>query len=368
MKINTISSLNESMQLCGITKRYGDKTVVSDINMTIEKGDFVTILGPSGAGKTTVLKMISGFTSISDGKILTDGEDIANVPANKRQFGMLFQNYALFPHMTVEENIEYPLKIRKFPKKERKKMVNNILSIVDLEGYNGRYPKQLSGGQQQRVALARAIVFRPLLLLLDEPMAALDKQLRKQMQLEIKRIHDKLGLTTISVTHDQEEALTMANKVCVMKDGRIEQISSPEGIYEKPNSTFIANFIGESTILESKLISSDGCRVQVKLKKDGRVLEARFNHECTVPATGSDVFLIIRPEKIKVVADDYTGEQFNGAIIESTYAGDTFHIVVRTDQGVNFKVKVFSRGKYDLSIGAPIRIGFRCSDLIAVCK
>lgn len=367
MKINN-NTLNENMRLCGITKCYGEKMVVKDVNMTIEKGDFVTILGPSGAGKTTVLKMISGFTSISKGNILIDGKDIASVPANKRDFGMLFQNYALFPHMTVEENIEYPLKIRKIPKSERKKMVNNILSIVDLEGFNKRYPKQLSGGQQQRVALARSIVFKPLVLLLDEPMAALDKQLRKQMQLEIKRIHNKLGLTTISVTHDQEEALTMANKVCVMRDGEIKQISSPEEIYEKPNSTFIANFIGESTVLDGELAEADGYNALVKLKKDGRTLEVKFNPECAVPAVGSNVFLIIRPEKVKIVADDYTGEQFIGSIIESTYAGDTFHIVVRTDKGVDFKVKVFSRGKYDLSVGASIRIGLRCDDIVAVSE
>lgn len=360
--------LNNSIELCGITKRYGDKTVVKDVNMTINKGDFVTILGPSGAGKTTVLKMISGFTSISDGKILIDSNDIAKTPANKRNFGMLFQNYALFPHMTVEGNIEYPLKIRKIPKNERKRLVNEMLKIVELEGFNKRYPRQLSGGQQQRVALARALVFKPLVLLLDEPMAALDKQLRKQMQVEIKKIHDRLGLTTVSVTHDQEEALTMANKVCVMRDGKICQISSPEDMYEKPSSTFIANFIGESTILEATATDINGLNLKAKLKYDGRVLDVSLNSECTAPKAGDNCYLIIRPEKVKVVSDDYTGEQFTGSITQSVYAGDMFHITVKTDKGVEFKVKVFSRGKYDLSVGASIRIGFRCNDIVAVTE
>lgn len=360
--------LNKGIELCGITKRYGDKTVVKNVDMTINKGDFVTILGPSGAGKTTVLKMISGFTSISDGKILIDGNDIAKTPANKRNFGMLFQNYALFPHMTVEGNIEYPLKIRKVPKNERKRKVNDILKLVELEGFNKRYPKQLSGGQQQRVALARALVFKPLVLLLDEPMAALDKQLRKQMQIEIKKIHDRLGLTTVSVTHDQEEALTMANKVCVMRDGEICQISSPEDMYEKPNSTFIANFIGESTILEAAVTEIKGDKIKAKLKLDGRILEVTLNSECTPPKVGDDCYLIIRPEKVKVVAEDYTGEQFAGSIIQSVYAGDMFHITVKTDKGVELKVKVFSRGKYDLSVGASICVGFRCGDIVAVTE
>ncbi|MFV0528617.1 MAG: ABC transporter ATP-binding protein [Lachnospiraceae bacterium] len=358
----------EEMKLCGLTKKYGSKTVVDDVNMTIEKGDFITILGPSGAGKTTVLKMISGFEKINKGQVLMDGENIAQLAANKRNFGMLFQNYALFPHMTVEENIAYPLKIRRIPKTERTQKVNDMLRLVELEGYNKRFPKQLSGGQQQRVALARSIVFNPSVLLLDEPMAALDKQLRKQMQIEIKKIHTKLNLTTISVTHDQEEALTMSNKVCVMRDGKICQFSEPESMYERPNSTFIANFIGESTILKAELLARDKELAKLQLEKDGRVLEMECNEALLQAAIGAEISLVIRPEKVKVVAENYTGEMFHSSITASLYTGDTYRVEAVTDTGVPFLLKVFSRGKYDLSVGAPLCIGFRIRDLVAVTE
>jgi putative spermidine/putrescine transport system ATP-binding protein len=352
--------------LSDISKVYNGKTVVDRVNLKIEKGDFVTILGPSGAGKTTVLKMVSGFESISKGDIYMDGKNIADTPAHRRNFGMLFQNYALFPHMTVEENIAYPLKIRKMPKAERSRKVDEMLDMVEMAGFNKRFPRQLSGGQQQRVALARAIVFNPPVLLLDEPMGALDKQLRKQMQIEIKKIHNKLGLTTISVTHDQEEALTMATKVCVMRDGRIQQVDTPDGIYEKPVNTFIANFIGESTVVKAKVNRLAGRFAGCTLIKDGREFEASVAGREDWVKEGAEISLVIRPEKVKVVGEDYDGMKFNGQVIQSVYVGDTYRLVVRTTSGIDFKVKVFSRGKSITGVGSPVTIGLRPKDLVAV--
>lgn len=358
--------LNRDLVLTNLSKSYNGKTVVENVNLKIAKGDFLTILGPSGAGKTTVLKMISGFESVSNGNIYMDGRDIAEIPANKRNFGMLFQNYALFPHMTVEENIAYPLKIRKLSKSERINKVNEMLQMVDMAGFNKRFPRQLSGGQQQRVALARAIIFNPPVLLLDEPMAALDKQLRKQMQIEIKRIHCKLGLTTISVTHDQEEALTMATKVCVMRDGKIQQVDTPEGMYENPSNTFIANFIGESTVLKAKVKHISENKMVCALHQDERNFEIDIPDNHNRIQENTDISLIIRPEKVKVVPEDYDGMKFNGEVIQSIYVGEMFKLIVRTTSGLDFRVKVFTRGKYNVNVGAPITIGLRQNDLVVV--
>lgn len=363
--INHSGSLNDKIELKGICKRYGKNEVVKDVNLTINKGDFVTILGPSGAGKTTVLKMISGFTDISEGQILVDGKDMANVEASQRNFGMLFQNYALFPHMTVEQNIEYPLKIRKIEAKKRKEMVENILEVVNLKGYNQRYPKELSGGQQQRVAMARTIVFNPLVLLLDEPMAALDKQLRKQMQKEIRKIHRDLGLTTISVTHDQEEALTMANKICVMRDGKICQVSSPEELYEYPNSRFIANFIGESTILDGHITEMNGDQAFVQLK-DGQIVPVDLKDRAHLFHQGQDMYLVLRPERFRMVTSDFKGIVLEGFINQSTYVGDAYYLEIESEDGLDLKVQTYARGKYDLRRGAPIKVGFYPKDLVPV--
>lgn len=358
--------LEKELVLSDVTKKYGEKTVVNSVYMRIEQGDFLTILGPSGGGKTTVLRMISGFESITRGSIYVDGQDISTIPAHKRNFGMLFQNYALFPHMTVAENVAYPLKIRKTPKAKREELVKDILKVVGLEGFEKRYPKQLSGGQQQRVALARSIVFGPDVLLLDEPLAALDKQLRKQMQLEIKAIHDKFGLTTISVTHDQEEALTMATKVCVMKEAQVQQIDTAEKIYDEPVNTFVANFIGESTVLDATITNKEFGRIYAKLDKDERTFDIESRTIDYWASVGAKCKFIIRPEKVKVVDEDYDGLKFKATIIRSVYLGETFRVDVVTDSGLEFKMKIFSRGKYDLSVGQKMIVGIRPYDLVLV--
>jgi len=242
-----------------VDKSYdGEILVVKDLNLDVPKGEFLTMLGPSGSGKTTVLMMLAGFETPTSGEIYLDGNPISSIPPNKRGIGMVFQNYALFPHMTVKENLAFPLEVRKLPKNEVEEKVSNALLMVELQDFGSRMPLQLSGGQQQRVALARSLVFEPRLVLMDEPLGALDKNLREQMQYEIKHIHEKIGITVVYVTHDQSEALTMSNRIAVFNDGKIQQISSPDVLYEKPNSSFVAQFIGENNQLKGKVKSLNG--------------------------------------------------------------------------------------------------------------
>ena len=236
----------------------GEILVVKDLNLDVPKGEFLTMLGPSGSGKTTVLMMLAGFETPTSGEIYLDGNPISSIPPNKRGIGMVFQNYALFPHMTVKENLAFPLEVRKMQKTEIDEKVGNALAMVELQDFGNRMPLQLSGGQQQRVALARSLVFEPRLVLMDEPLGALDKNLREQMQYEIKHIHERIGITVVYVTHDQSEALTMSNRIAVFNDGKIQQISSPDVLYEKPNSSFVAQFIGENNQLKGKVKSING--------------------------------------------------------------------------------------------------------------
>ena len=233
-----------------VQKSYdGETLVVKNLNLDVARGEFLTMLGPSGSGKTTCLMMLAGFEPATHGEITLDGVPINNVPPHKRGIGMVFQNYALFPHMTVAENLAFPLQVRKMKKTEIESRVNRALDMVQLGGFGGRRPAQLSGGQQQRVAVARALVFDPALVLMDEPLGALDKQLREQMQYEIKHIHENLGVTVVYVTHDQSEALTMSNRVAVFNDGVIQQLASPDDLYERPENAFVAQFIGENNTL-----------------------------------------------------------------------------------------------------------------------
>ena len=369
--------LEKDLVLRNVSKRYGDKLVVDGVDLTINKGDFLTILGPSGGGKTTVLKMISGFESISSGDIFLDGKTIGSIPAHKRNFsiGYVIQQTGLFPHMTVAENVAYPLKIRHTPKDRQKEMVHDILKTVGLEEYEKRYPRQLSGGQQQRVALARSIVFSPdvlmldeppEILLLDEPLGALDLKMRKEMQLELKAMHKELGITFIYVTHDQEEALTMATKVCVMKEAKIQQIDTPEMIYDCPVNTFVANFIGESTVIPATIRGIREGKITAVFDKDDRLFEVDCKRRDYWAGLNKKVNFIIRPEKVKIVKEDYDGIKFPARITSCAFLGDTFRVNVITDSGIEFKMKVFSRGHYDLSVGNRLWVGVRPYDMVLV--
>ena len=355
--------MGANIKLANVCKDYGLTKVIKNVNFEINNGDFLTILGPSGAGKTTLLKMIAGFEDTTSGSIYINDEDIAKKPIHKRNIGMLFQNYALFPHMTVDENIAFPLGIRHIAKPEKKEKVTQILEKVKLSEYGKRYPKELSGGQQQRVALARALVFNPPVLLLDEPMAALDKQLRKHMQLEVKEIHNDLGITTISVTHDQEEALTMATKVCVMKDGMVEQIASPVEIYERPHSVFVAKFIGEANVVECSVLKANTVELSFRLYGDTIVTLPQKGNNFT---PGNAVHAVIRPEKIKVVNDSFNGLRWRGKIEQAVYVGDVMKLKVRLECGKSMKVKVFTQYSLSLNVGDMINVGILEEDMVLV--
>ena len=304
----------------GVQKSYdGETLIVKDLNLDIRKGEFLTLLGPSGSGKTTSLMMLAGFETPTAGEILLAGRSINNVPPHKRDIGMVFQNYALFPHMTVAENLAFPLSVRGMSKTDVKERVKRALSMVQLDAFAGRYPAQLSGGQQQRVALARALVFEPQLVLMDEPLGALDKQLREHMQMEIKHLHQRLGVTVVYVTHDQGEALTMSDRVAVFHQGEIQQI-------EPPRNTFVANFIGENNRLSGQLLSCDGERCVVGLPRGEKVEALAVN----VGQPGEPVTLSIRPERVRLNgASESCVNRFSGRVAEFVYLGD--HVRVRLE-------------------------------------
>jgi spermidine/putrescine transport system ATP-binding protein len=286
------------VRLDRVTKRFAEVTAVDDLTLGIPRGQFFSLLGPSGCGKTTTLRMIGGFEEPSSGAIYLGGQDVTNLPAYRRDVNTVFQSYALFPHLNVYENVAFGLRRKRRPKDEVDRRVKETLRLVDLPGFENRKPSQLSGGQQQRVALARALVNRPQILLLDEPLGALDLKLRKQMQLELKRIQDEVGITFLYVTHDQEEAMTMSDEIAVMRHGRIEQIGAPEDIYENPATEFVAGFLGASNLLEGDLIDSKGDRSTVKLTSGDTI---------AVPSTrvdghGPRVKVGVRPEKIRLEA------------------------------------------------------------------
>ena len=310
-----------------IQKTYdGIRPVVKDLNLDIKEGEFVTLLGPSGSGKTTSLMMLAGFETPTAGEILLAGRAINHVPPHKRDIGMVFQNYALFPHMTVAENLGFPLSVRGLNRTDISERVKRVLSMVQLDAFAQRYPAQLSGGQQQRVALARALVFEPQLVLMDEPLGALDKQLREHMQMEIKHLHQRLGVTVVYVTHDQGEALTMSDRVAVFHQGEIQQIAPPRTLYEEPKNTFVANFIGENNRLSGRLHSQDGERCVVELGRGEKVQALAVN----VGRTGDPVTLSIRPERICLNgSSEACANRFSGRVEEFIYLGD--HVRVRME-------------------------------------
>src|SRR5210317_19876 len=279
-----------------VQKSYdGETLVVKDLNLSMPKGEFLTMLGPSGSGKTTCLMMLAGFETATHGEILLDGVSINNIPPHKRGIGMVFQNYALFPHMTVAENLSFPLEVRNMGKSEREAKVKRALDMVEMGDFGGRRPAQLSGGQQQRIALARALVFEPELVLMDEPLGALDKQLREKMQFEITRLAHNLGITTVYVTHDQTEALTMSDRVAVFDDGRIQQLAPPDKLYEEPENSFVAQFIGENNTLNGVITAIKGDLCEVKLD-NGEVIDAK---PVNVSKVGERTCVSIRPERVE---------------------------------------------------------------------
>lgn len=319
-----------------VQKSYdGEALVVKDLNLRIAKGEFLTMLGPSGSGKTTCLMMLAGFETATHGDILLGGSPINNIPPHKRGIGMVFQNYALFPHMTVGENLSFPLEVRNLSKSVREEKVKTALDMVQMGDFINRRPAQLSGGQQQRIALARALVFEPELVLMDEPLGALDKQLREHMQYEIKHLHERLGVTVVYVTHDQSEALTMSDRVAVFDDGVIQQLSTPSDLYERPENAFVAQFIGENNQLPGVVESIKGDIATVKLD-DGEMTQALA---VNCGEAGSRTMLSVRPEKVAV------GVRKSKASTEATvqeliYLGDHIRCRMEVHGTEDFIVKV----------------------------
>src|SRR4249920_1667073 len=291
------------VRFVGIGKTYdGVNRVVDDLHLDIERGEFLTLLGPSGSGKTTTLMMLAGFEMPTFGEIMLDGKPLSRLPPYQRHIGMVFQNYALFPHMSVAENIGFPLSVRGVPATDIAKRVERALDMVQLGGFGQRRPAQLSGGQQQRVAVARALVFEPKLILMDEPLGALDKQLREQMQLELRRLHRELGVTMVYVTHDQSEALTMSDRIAVFRQGRIQQLDTPKEMYEYPKNAFVARFIGENNRFDGSLQSITGTRCSVRIAGD-----ACIEGSLAVPLpVGAEVTVSLRPERVQVCARGHT--------------------------------------------------------------
>ena len=345
-----------------VQKSYdGETLVVKDLNLGIGKGEFLTMLGPSGSGKTTCLMMLAGFETATYGEIKLDGRPINSVPPHKRGIGMVFQNYALFPHMTVAENLAFPLQVRKMGKDEIETRVKRALDMVQMGAFGGRRPAQLSGGQQQRVAVARALVFDPELVLMDEPLGALDKQLREQMQFEIKHIPEQLGVTVVYVTHDQSEALTMSDRIAVFNDGVIQQLAPPEDLYERPENSFVAQFIGENNKIMGNVIGVDGQIAEVEF--DGGVKSRALAVNCG--GVGQRTLISIRPERVFV--GDEGENQMPGQVRELIYLGD--HIRCRLSVAGNdeFVVKVpNAAGHKHLTVGEETTVSWMTEDCRAL--
>jgi putative spermidine/putrescine transport system ATP-binding protein len=322
-----------NVELRGVTKYYGRVLAVEDVSLEIEEGVFFSLLGPSGCGKTTTLRMIAGFVQPTSGEILVDSHDVTQRPPEKRDMGMVFQNYAIFPHMSVYDNIAFGLKMRQVPKVETRERVTRALKQVGLSGYEDRYSRELSGGEQQRVALARVLVIEPKVLLLDEPLSALDKQLREEMQFWIKDLQRNLGITTVYVTHDQVEAMTVSDRIVVMNKGCVEQVGSPREVYERPLTRFVANFIGESNVFDGTVLETSGEAITVRI--DGRQFTARSAQN---PRSGQSATLLVRPEKINIFPVDVTspptgGNTLRGTVQDRVYRGANTRYTVSLSSG-----------------------------------
>ncbi|MFV0423078.1 spermidine/putrescine ABC transporter ATP-binding protein PotA [Oleidesulfovibrio sp.] len=316
-------------ELRGVSKQFEDTIALENIDLQIKNGEFLTLLGPSGCGKTTILRLLSGFETPTSGDVLLDGKVVNTVPPEQRQVNTVFQNYALFPHMTVRDNVGFGLKMQKRPKDEIAKRVREALRMVHLEQFGSRKPDRLSGGQQQRVAIARAVVNNPYVLLLDEPFSALDFKLRKKMQLEIKHLQRQLGITFVFVTHDQEEAFAMSDRVVVMNDGRIEQIGTPQEIYEEPANLYVARFVGDINILDGVVTGRrNGVLYEAELEGTSSLVQTKKQFEL-----GDRIKVLLRPEDIRLhmMSNKPEGAYFTGAIEETVYKGATVDIVVRLD-------------------------------------
>lgn len=361
------------VRLQGLSKNYGDVIALAEVDLSVEEGEFMTLLGPSGSGKTTMLNLIAGMIGPTAGQVYINGTDATQMPPNKRGLGMVFQNYALMPHMTIFENIAFPLRVRKVASAEIKIKVMRVLELVQLPHVAGRKPRELSGGQQQRIALARAIVYNPSIILMDEPLGALDKKLREHMQLELKRIHTELGITMLYVTHDQEEALTMSDRIVLLNEGQIEQMDEPDTLYFNPNSVFSADFLGDSNMMDAT-VEAGGDETMVKTA-DGHSFRARRSE---IADAGRDVKIMIRPENLTVVREgDATAfdNTLSGKVIDSIILGGVVKHYVNVgaagrdggaDSGAIVAQELNRTSRVSVRPGADITLGWHAADMIVL--
>jgi len=345
-----------NVKVNGVAKTYGTTPVLTDISTDFTEGSFTSLLGPSGSGKTTLLRIVAGFIKPDRGSVMIGNSDVTDIPVWGRNIGMMFQSYALFPHMTVAQNVSFGLERRGIKGAEARKQVDAALEMVHLPDFGKRYPKQLSGGQQQRVALARAIVIKPSVLLLDEPLSALDRRLRQEMQVELLRIQRESGLTTIFVTHDQEEALALSDKVAILDKGRIVQIGAPQAVYEKPLTRFAAEFLGDSNFLQGR-VEDGGVRIA-----DGTIITVAG----ALPTNGSEVTLAVRPEKMSIAAADTPGNTLKAQITTVIYAGPALSYILKTADGMQVKLFAQNRDGHVMREGETVTLAWSPEHTIAV--
>ncbi len=366
-------SRNSSVELVRVTKRFGVVVAVDDLSLTISEGEFFSLLGPSGCGKTTTLRLIGGLEQPDDGDILINGEVVNDQPPYERNSNIVFQNYALFPHLTIEDNIAFGLRLksRRVAEQQVKLLVEDALRLVHLEGLGARRPNQLSGGQQQRVALARALILRPRVLLLDEPLGALDRKLRKAMQIELRRIQHEVNITFIYVTHDQDEAMSMSDRVAVMRNGKFEQIGTPQEIFQTPQTRFVADFMGASNILSGRIISvsTDAAQrastqtIQIETES-GLMIVSRDGRDMS---SGTAVDFSIRPEAVQVFPRDrdwMADNKFDGRIVGKLYLGDVTELEVALDENNSISSRIQSQidQEFDFKEGDQVSIGWNAED------
>lgn len=349
---------NSIVSLIDVEKRFGTNLVVQKMNMEVLKGEFLTLLGPSGCGKTTTLRMIAGFEDATSGMIKVQGERVEDKEPYEREVNTVFQNYALFPHMTVFDNVAYGLTIRKVARDEIRKRVMEMLQLVQLDGYEKRKPDELSGGQKQRVAIARALINNPKVLLLDEPLGALDLKLRKQMQIELKRLQKKLGITFVYVTHDQEEALTMSDRIAVMKDGIIEQLATPMEIYNYPKTRFVAGFIGETNMIDGIVTHKEGDLCNIQTEAGNMMVQSTAIHE------GDEICVSLRPEYIQASTTQVEGFSLEGIIKDFTYLGVAVKTIVEMKDGS--EIKYTRVEKEDRKEGDTVYLHFKPEKAVAL--
>lgn len=363
--------IGSDVSVSGLSKSFGDFSALKDVSLEIRKGEFFSLLGPSGCGKTTLLRTIAGFEDPDRGSVLIDGKDVSGLPPDKRRCNTVFQSYALFPHLTVFENVAFPLRIRRVPKRLVKDLVFKHLALVQLESHAAKKPSQLSGGQKQRVAIARALINEPSVLLLDEPLSALDAKLRQHMLLELDSIHDKVGITFIYVTHDQAEALSVSDRIAVMDGGKVLQVGSPQEIYENPKSDFVARFIGDTNIFFGKVVAASGGVATVDAEGFGAVL-VEANGEAPI---GARVSVAVRPEKIRIsleapFAADTWLNSVVGLVEEPIYSGFQSRYFVRTENGASIQVfrqhAQWSEGVPDIRWKAKVYLSWSARDAVVV--